>query len=378
MEKTDIYTIQGTDYQQMTEELLDACALAADIGDKTKRVGLKPNLAVAKPASSGATTHPELVDGVLTYLQAQGFENLVVMESSWVGDTTTRAVRVSGILDVCKKHGVPFIDLQKDDSVSLDAAGMEIKVCKEALRVDYMINMPVVKGHCQTTVTCALKNNKGLIPGSEKRRFHTLGLHKPIAHLNTVVPQDFVLADNICGDLDFEEGGNPVTMNRILAFKDPLLCDSFAAEALGHSPEDIAYIRLAKDLGVGSTDVSHARIHSLREEEKEAMTAAQLYGKMPSPKGKVGRLSVYVKPKDACSACYGSLIYALDRLDERGLLRGREKEIIAIGQGYRGKTGSLGVGNCTKCFRKSLQGCPPKAVDIVRFLQEEWRSAPDE
>ncbi len=372
MEKTDIYTIQGTDYKQMTQELLDACHLAEDIGNVKKRVGLKPNLAVAKPASSGATTHPELVDGVLTYLQEHGFSNLVVMESSWVGDTTTRAVRVNGILDVCKKHGVEFVDLQKDDSVALDAAGMEIKVCKQALTVDYMINMPVVKGHCQTTVTCALKNNKGLIPGSEKRRFHTLGLHKPIAHLSTVVPQDFVLADNICGDLDFEEGGNPVTMNRILAFKDPLLCDSFAAEALGHRPEDIEYIRLARDLKVGSTDVSGARIHSLREEEKEAMTAAELYGKMPAPRGRVGQLSGYVCPKDACSACYGSLIYALDRLDERGSLKGKEKGSIAIGQGYRGEEGALGVGNCTKCFRKSLGGCPPKAVDIVKFLQEEW------
>lgn len=41
-----------------------------------------------------------------------------------------------------------------------------------------------------------------------------MGLHKPIAHLATVVPNDFILVDNICGDLDFEEGGNPVTMNR--------------------------------------------------------------------------------------------------------------------------------------------------------------------
>lgn len=83
---------------------------------------------------------------------------------------------------------------------------MKLKVCDTALQAEFVINMPVLKGHCQTKITCALKNNKGVIPNSEKRRYHTMGLHKPIAHLNTVVRNDFILVDNICGDLDFEEG----------------------------------------------------------------------------------------------------------------------------------------------------------------------------
>ena len=33
--------------------------------------------------------------------------------------------------------------------------------------VDFLINVPVMKGHCQTKITCALKNMKGLIPNSE-------------------------------------------------------------------------------------------------------------------------------------------------------------------------------------------------------------------
>lgn len=364
MKKDEIYMIQGSDYKENTIKLLESLDLARDIGDHNKRIGLKPNLAVAKPAPSGATTHPELVDGLLTYLKDRGFENLVVLESSWIGESTSRAVRVSGILDVCKKHQVEFIDLQKDSSTTCPAQGMDIRVCNEALKIDYLINMPVVKGHCQTTITCALKNSKGLIPNSEKRRFHTLGLHKPIAHLNTVIHQDFILADNICGDLDFEEGGNPVTMNRILAFKDPVLCDSFAAEAMGHRPYDIEYIQMAERLGIGSSDVDSAKIHNLSPDGH--------HERMPAPRGRVGQLAGYIAPKDACSACYGSLIYALDRLDEEGLLRGKKKESIAIGQGYRGKDGKIGVGRCTGCFKKSLAGCPPKAVDIVRFLKEEW------
>lgn len=357
--------IQGEDYRQMAVRILQEAGVAADIADRSRRIGIKPNILAAKKAQEGAVTHPELVDGVLTYLKEEGFSNLVVLEGSWVGDLTSQAVRVCGIYDICKKHQVPFIDLQKDKFRTVDAKGMPVSVCEEVFHLDYLINLPVLKGHCQTTVTCALKNSKGLIPNSEKRRFHTLGLHKPIAHLNTVIHQDFILLDNICGDLDFEEGGNPVVMNRVLGFWDPVLCDSFAAESMGYRPCDIDYIRLAEQLGVGSTDVEHARRVVLGEgiPEKQMMRRSR----------RVSELAAYADAKDACSACYGSLIYALDRLSDEGLLRGHRKGSIAIGQGYRGRTGDTGIGQCTSCFEKNLGGCPPKAVDIAEFLRKQWR-----
>lgn len=365
MNKNNIYMIQGKDYKQMAIRILKAANLVEDIGERKKKIGIKPNILGCKKASAGATTHPELVDGVLSYLLDNGFMNLTVLEGSWIGDSTARAVKYCGIDTVCRKHHVPFLDLQKDSSRRVDAAGMSLNVCQEALKLDYLINLPVLKGHCQTTITCALKNSKGLIPNSEKRRFHTMGLHKPIAHLNTVIHQDFILVDNICGDLDFEEGGNPVVMNRVLGFKDPVLCDSFAAECIGYDPLSIEYIRLAEQLGIGSTDVSHANLIPLNEE------ALEVGNMQRSPL--VARLAGYTDAKDACSACYGSLIYALNRLENEGLLHDKEKKSIAIGQGYRGKSGKIGIGQCTNCFENHLSGCPPKAVDIVEFLKKEWR-----
>ena len=97
-----------------------------------------------------------------------------------------------------------------------------------------------------------------------------------------------------------------------------------------------------------------------------------LQTKKPHYTKRVSKLAAYADAKDACSACYGSLIYALDRLDEEGLLRAHRTGSVSIGQGYRGKSGKLGVGQCTGCFEKSLGGCPPKAVDIAQFLREQW------
>ena len=286
------------------------------------------------------------------------------MEGSWVGDRTGEAFRAAGYDRVCRRYGIPFEDLQKDTWKEYDAAGMKIKLCDKAAAVDYMINMPVLKGHCQTTVTCALKNNKGIIPNSEKRRFHTLGLHKPIAHLNTIVPGGFILVDNICGDLDFEEGGNPVVMNRVLGLKDPVLCDAFVCSCMGYSAEDVPYITLAERLGVGSTDVAHANMIYLNQ-------ASEADSRFPMTR-RVQNLASYTMPSDACSACYGSLIYALDRLNDSGYLR-KGLGHICIGQGYKGKEGHIGIGQCTSCFAKTLGGCPPKAADIVDFLSENWK-----
>ena len=366
MEKNDIILIHGTNYKVMAKKVMEAANVAEDIGDKKKKIALKPNLVTAKAPSSGATTHSELLAGVIEYLQEHGFENITIMEGSWVGDRTGEAFRAAGYDMVCARYHVPFVDLQRDTWKEYDAAGMKIKLCDQAASVDYMINMPVLKGHCQTTVTWAVKNNKGVIPNQEKRHFHTMGLHKPIAHLNTIARNDFILVDNICGDLDFEEGGNPVVMNRVLGFKDPVLCDAFVCDSMGYSIQDVPYIPLAEKLGVGSTDTAHANMIYLNQPDQAGVKFRMTH--------RVQKLAAYTEPKDACSACYGSLIYALDRLNDAGYLR-RGLPSVAIGQGYQNQPdgcAKIGVGRCTKCCNKSLAGCPPKAADIVEFLKENW------
>ena len=368
MERNDILIVHGTNYKEMAMQILERADLAGLIGDRNKRIALKPNLVVNKAPSEGATTHGEIVEGVLEYLLDHGFKNLSVMESSWVGERTSNSFRTTGYDKICSKYDVPFFDLQKDTHKEYDCRGMKLNICDKALAVDFMINLPVLKGHCQTTITCALKNAKGEIPNSEKRKFHTMGLHKPIAHLNTVVRNDFILVDNICGDLDFEEGGNPVVMNRILGFRDPVLCDSYVCDCMGHSVDDVPYIRMAEKLGVGSTDIAHANIIMLNE-PSEAGAIGQLHMTR-----KVQKLAAYTEASDACSACYGSLIYALDRLDDQGFLR-KDLPRICIGQGYKGKEGAgrIGVGKCTAGCSKNLKGCPPKAADVVDFLRANWK-----
>ena len=92
MEKNDIIIIHGTDYKNMAKRVLEQAGVAADIGDVNKKIALKPNLVTAKAPSSGATTHSELLAGVIEYLREHGFQNITIMEGSWVGDHTAAAL----------------------------------------------------------------------------------------------------------------------------------------------------------------------------------------------------------------------------------------------------------------------------------------------
>ena len=56
-------------------------------------------------------------------------------------------------------------------------------------------------------------------------------------------------------------------------------------------------------------------------------------------------------------------------LRREGMLKKLDTK-ICIGQGFKGKTGKLGIGSCTAGFEKSLKGCPPTEGEILAFLRK--------
>ena len=370
MKRNQIWKIYGTDFKANTVCLLEETGLAQMIGDRKKRIGIKPNLVVPSPAEFGATTHPEIVAGIIEYLQRNVFEQIVVAEGSWVGDRTSEAYEICGYRGICEQYHVRFVDTQKEKWHTTDCAGMKLNLTNITDEIDFLINVPVMKGHCQTKITCALKNLKGLLPNREKSRFHTMGLHKPIAHLQTAVRQDFIVVDHICGDMDFEEGGNPVVRNCIMAAMDPVLTDSYACYLMGYTPDEIPYIRLAESLGIGTTDLDAADIITLQSGAGDtAFNNPSFFEEELPREHKLLEVSYAVDAVDSCSACYANLVGALWRLREEGLID-RIPKPIGIGQGMQGKTGKIGIGKCTAGFDVCIMGCPPDEETIYQKLKE--------
>ena len=364
MNKNELFKIYGTDYKKMTKCLLEAANLAGEIPAGDVLIGIKPNLVSPTEAPWGGTTHPEVVAGIIEYLHEHARKNIVMLEGSWVGDKTSEAVRVCGYDRLSETYGVPFWDLQKDTASETDCGGLKLLVCDKAKKIDFLINVPVLKGHCQTKITCALKNLKGLIPNKEKRHFHAMGLHRPIGHLAAGIRQDFIVVDHICGDLDFEDGGHPVVRNCVMAAKDPVMVDAYTCHLLHYGTAEVPYIGIAESLGVGCADLSQMKLVMLGDEGREELPRSD----------KIVELQDAVQEVDSCSACYGYLIPALDALREEGLFEKLKEKLdgekIAIGQGYQGKSGSIGIGRCTKDFKFNVPGCPPTEKEIYEALKQ--------
>ena len=368
-----IYINYGTDPARMAEELLER-ADADSLIRPGFRVTVKPNLVVARFAEGGATTHPEIIEGIIRFLQKRGVRDITIAEGASIGVSTARAYDECGYAALAKKYGVKLVDTKRDMAIAVKNARFEgLKICESAVNTDFLINVPVLKGHCQTRMTCCIKNMKGLIPDSEKRRYHSTGLTEAIAALGAAVRPQLHIIDSICGDLDFEEGGNPVDSNRMLLGFDAVLLDSYCAPLIGYAPDDIGYLRLAREYGAGRYAGPDTPVIELNADKKPRTRRFHSAGAQ--------RYVPMIDDDGACSACYAALVYALrqaggypaGKAGPRGARRqeGTAPQKIKIGQGFKGKkAGGIGCGDCASGCERSVGGCPPAALDIVRFLNE--------
>ncbi|MGI6161527.1 MAG: DUF362 domain-containing protein [Christensenellales bacterium] len=353
-----IFMAYGDDAKDMTLSLMEAADIKERV-PKNATIALKPNLVVARKPEGGATTHGDVLEGVIIYMQKHGFKDISIIEGSWVGDRTERAFQVCGYDEIGRKYGVPLYDLKKDSYIKVKTAIGDMPISKRAMDANYLINLPVLKGHCQTIMTCALKNCKGCISDPEKRRFHTMGLHKPIAALAAVLKPELTIVDSICGDLDFEEGGTPVQTNRMYLGEDMVQLDALGCRLMGIPVGDVSYIALAEKYGAGSADLRDEDIISINEAESANWQA--------KPTGVVARLTRGVTADQACSACYGNLVHALHRLE--GRLPSKPGSIV-IGQGFKGKNpDGFGIGSCCSGANDFVKGCPPSAEAIIEALR---------
>ena len=179
-----------------------------------------------------------------------------------------------------------------------------------------------------------------------------------------------------------------------MAACDPVLVDAYVCRLQHYEVDEVPYVRLAEALGVGSADLSGAEIITrgkIADRELSDETVQDTFrtddradkadgGQDASwqscaededlPRArKIVELSDSVEEIESCSACYGYLMPALDRLKSEGLLDLLDTK-ICIGQGYQGKTGKIGIGRCTGGFEHNVRGCPPTEQQIYEFLRD--------
>ncbi len=145
-------------------------------------------------------------------------------------------------------------------------------------------------------------------------------------------------------------------MDRVIAGRDPVMVDAYAAGLLGFEVEDVPYIGMAEELGVGSSVISGV----------VELNRVKVPGSFPTGR-EIDRLARYIEEEQACSPCYSSVVHALLRLDEMGKLKDLPGK-VQVGQGHKGRSGSFGVGECGGGCDLHVRGCPPGTREIVEAL----------
>lgn len=164
------------------------------------------------------------------------------------------AVRNWGYLEIARKYKVGFIHLstQSTKKMWVGPVFRKIKVPEVLLTVDDIITLPVVKTHCRTTITGALKNQWGFTPRGIRDEFHPK-LDKAIPEINKFFKNiRLALADmSISIEGSGPLNGAPKVCNLVLASSDRVALDTVAAKYMGFNPRKIGHIVNSEKAGIG-------------------------------------------------------------------------------------------------------------------------------
>lgn len=365
--------IYGDQTEKMVRNLMAKTGVL-DTLRSADTVLIKPNLVVSRQNWIGVNTDPGVVEALVKELKTRGISRITIGDGSGMGYSATKAFDICGYGDMAKRYGLRLVDLERDRFVKrrvlIEGPFKELEISRTAIECDFLINVPVMKAHLQTLITCSLKNLKGVMSRRMKTAFHGADLNRAIAQLASVISADLIVVDGLRGNLSSESGRKPVSMETILLGGNPVEVDSVVADRLGYAPRDIRYIAHSADAGLGTCDLEEITIRSLNRPTKN-----EAYGP-PPPYSE--RFPCHINADGACCTCVGNLVFALERLNEQGLLS--KKQSFLVGQipkeSTANKKATIAVGQCAAKDNRAdvtINECPPSARTIYQRVLSEIR-----
>lgn len=225
---------------------------------------IKPNMAWDRTPEQGANTDPEVVAEVVRLCREAGAGRIVVAEVP-VHDAARAADR-SGIEAAVRQAGAEFLVPPRADFIIARLNGSVLdrwEIFAPAITADRLINVPVVKDHGLTRLTCGLKNLYGFL-GGNRGRLHQR-IHEAIADLAVAFRPTLTVVDAtrvmVRGGPQGGRLDDVVPVGAIAAGTDPVALDAWGAGLLGLDPRDIGHIVLAQGRGLGTFGSAIEEIH---------------------------------------------------------------------------------------------------------------------
>jgi len=208
--------------------LLNGIELNAD-----DKILIKPSIIAAAYPYQAVNTNPDFLNALLSVLFELGIkkENVIVAEQALIGSDATDAASKSGILEVCKKNGIEFVDISKGPFEEVESDGYKFRIFKEAMNRK-VINSPIMKTNFQLVISGAQENLSRLVDEKTQREMYFDNIEKTLPKLAKAIPDVFTIADATNGMQ--AQGplalGEPAFLNLILASRNATALDSVFCE----------------------------------------------------------------------------------------------------------------------------------------------------
>ena len=259
----DLAMITGESPAAITKEALAALGGMKRFIAKGDKVMIKPNIGWDRTPELGAGSNPEVVKALVELCFEAGAKDVTVMDN-----TTNQAQRCyarSGIAAAAKEAGakVPFVNPHKLKKMPLRGEWLkDWEVYTDFVEADKLINVPVVKHHNLCRLSIGMKNWIGGV-GGPRNQLHQ-DLDKAVVDLAAFFKPTVTVLD--CYRILMRNGPQGGRTSDVKLQKtsvisvDPVAADVVGAGFSGVTPEELAYIPLAKARGLGQFDLEKLRV----------------------------------------------------------------------------------------------------------------------
>ncbi|WP_353258231.1 DUF362 domain-containing protein [Prochlorothrix hollandica] len=224
------------------------------------RVLLKPNLLTGARPTKECVTRIEWVAAVARLVQAVGGKPF--LGDSPAFGSALGVARANGYGPLLAELEIPVVEFQGKRYPTDNPDFNHLRLSKEAMEADVVINLPKVKSHMQLTVTLGVKNLFGCVPGKMKAWWHMeagkdrerFGLM--LVETARAIDPDLTLIDGILGhEGNGPSGGEPRELGLLGASSHVFALDRALVSVLGVDPAQVPTIVASQSLGLCS-DVS--------------------------------------------------------------------------------------------------------------------------
>jgi uncharacterized protein (DUF362 family) len=265
----DMVAIRGGSADAMFDRAMEEYGGMGMIVKKGQTVVVKPNIGWDAPPERAANTNPDLIFRIIKHCQAAGAKDVYVFDHTC--NEWSKCYKNSAIEDAVKKAGGKMVmgnsekyyhDIEVGKGKSLRSA----KVHELILESDVFINVPVLKNHGGANMTVSMKNLMGIV--WDRGYWHRNDLHQCIADFATWRNPDLTIVDayrvmkrNGPRGVSVED---VVTMKAQLIGKDMVALDTAAIKLFGKEPQEVNYMSLAEEAGVGNSNLENLNIARIK------------------------------------------------------------------------------------------------------------------